>query len=156
MKKIMSIVTVFIFAVALNTSAQLSNNTSAGTTDYKLENVMISSVKAIEGRNTVPVPGSSGAVIQFTKLSKGFKDVTYTDAAGKTVKLQPTSGAANGGTQPSCKCTIPDACFGTADKSIGMCICKPCDLTNGEETYTIAMLLPAVQAAREAATRPRQ
>ncbi len=156
MKKVISIVTLFVVAFAFSVSAQGTKATTnpGGSTPlkYELKDVMISSVKVAEGRNTVPVP-SSGGVVQFTKLAKNFTNVTYTDAAGKTVKLQPTSGATNGGTKPTCKCPIPDACFGTANKNVFMCICKPCDISNGEETYSIGLLLPAVQKVREAASR---
>jgi len=154
MKKVISIVTLFVVAFAFNVSAQTVKNTPAkpaGLT-IELEDVMISSVKAKDGANTVPVPGNRGTV-KFTKRGNIITNVIFTDAAGKSVKLEPTSGAANGGTKPSCKCPIPDACFGTADKNVGMCICKPCDLSNGEETYSIGLLLPAVQKIRQAAAR---
>jgi len=152
MKKIMSIVAVLAFA--LNASAQLTNNTPGGATGYELENVMISSVKATDGANTVPVPNNRGTV-KFTKRGNLITNVIYIDAAGKSVRLEPTSGAANGGTKPACKCPIPDACFGTANKSVGMCICKPCDISNGggDGPYSIGLLLPAVQKIRQAASR---
>ncbi len=155
MKKVISIVTLFVVAFAFNVSAQGTKTTPEGSPRYmkvELENVMISSLKINEGTNTVPVPGNRGT-LKFTKRGITISTVTFTDAAGKTVRLQQNSGAANGAPSPSCKCPIPDACFGTADKNVGMCICKPCDLSNGQETYTIGLLLPAVQKVREAAAR---
>src|SRR4051812_42988840 len=98
MKKVISIVALFVVAFAFNVSAQgkkATTNTGGSTPlAYELENIMISSVKLAEGRNVIPV-SQTGGQIQFTKLSKStrsFTEVTYTDAAGKTVKLQPTSG----------------------------------------------------------------
>ncbi|MEO6540004.1 MAG: hypothetical protein ABIN74_03390 [Ferruginibacter sp.] len=155
MKKVISIVTVFVFAVIFNVSAQVTNNTPGGATGYMkivLEDVVITGVKANDGANTVPVPGNRGKVI-FTRRGNTFTNVIYTDAAGKSVRLQPNNGTANGLPKPGCKYPLPDACFGTADKNVGMCICKPTDLSNGDETYTIGLLLPAVQKIREAAAR---
>jgi len=155
MKKVISIVTVFVFAVIFNVSAQVTNNTPGGATGFltiELEDVVISSVKVNEGDNTVLVPGNRGK-IKFTRRKAGIINVSYTDAAGKTVRLQPNNGTANGAPKPSCKYPLPDACFGTADKNVGMCICKPTDLSNGDETYTIGLLLPAVQKVRGAAAR---
>ncbi|MEO6253908.1 MAG: hypothetical protein ABIO79_11405 [Ferruginibacter sp.] len=155
MKKVISIVTFFVVAFAFNVSAQDTKGTNNGGTaplKYELKNIMISSVKIKEGTTTVPVPDNGGS-IQITKLGKNVRRVIYTDAAGKSTRLEPTSGTANGSPKPTCKCPIPDACFGTANKNIGMCICKPCDLSNGEETYTIGLLLPAVQKIRQAAAR---
>jgi len=154
MKKVISIVTLFVLAFVFNVSAQTVKNTPVKPTGLtiELEDVMISSVKVNDGANTVPVPGNRGTV-KFTKRGNIITNVIFTDAAGKSVRLQPNNGTANGAPKPGCKCPLPDACFGTADKNVGMCMCKPCDLSNGEETYSIGLLLPAVQKVREAAAR---
>ena len=159
MKKVISIVTLFVLAFVFNVSAQTVKNTPAKPTPYlkiELKDIMISSVKLNEGTTTVPVP-YNGSSIQITKLAKSSKviyKVIYIDAAGKSTRLEPSNGTANGAPKPNCKCPIPDACFGSANKDILMCICKPCDLSNGgEETYSIGLLLPAVQKVREAAAR---
>jgi hypothetical protein len=115
-----------------------------------LEDVLISSVKPKEGQNTIPVPNGRGT-IKFVKRDGKISDVVFTDAAGKSTKLNPVQPGTNGAPQPSCKFPIPDACFGTADKNIGMCMCKPTNLSNGNEEVNIGLLLPAVQKVREAA-----
>ena len=117
---------------------------------YELENVLISSVKPKEGNNTVPVPNGRGT-IKFVKRGDKISDVVFTDAAGKSTRLNPAQPGTNGAPSPSCKFPIPDACFGTADKNIGMCMCKPTNLSNGNEEVNIGLLLPAVQKVREAA-----
>jgi hypothetical protein len=155
MKKVISIATLLVFALVFNVSAQATKTPGDGSSGYmkiELKDVMISSVKLNEGANTVPVPGNMG-ILKFTKRGTSITNVIYTDAAGKAVRLQPNNGTANGAPKPACKCPLPDACFGTADKNVGMCMCKPCDLSNGEETYSIGLLLPAVQKVREAAAR---
>lgn len=133
MKKVISIVAVLIFAIAFSVKAQ---------TKVEFKDIMISSVKLTEGTNTVPVPDAQGS-LKFTKRGASIINVIYTDATGKSVRLQPNNDTSNGAPKPACKCPLPDACFGTGDKNIGMCICKPCDLTNGNEVYSIrARLMP--------------
>jgi hypothetical protein len=115
-----------------------------------MKDIMISSVKPKEGNNTVQVPDGMGT-IKFVKRGEKISDVIFTDAAGKTTRLVPVQPGTNGAPKPSCKFPIPDACFGTADKNIGMCMCKPTNISNGNDEVTIGLLLPAVQKVREAA-----
>jgi len=142
MKKIIVIFSLLIFAIVGQASAQ----------GYKLEDVFVSSVKLKEGVNTVQLPNGRGT-IRLVKRGETFSNVMFQDAAGKIERLNPNDGSTDGAPTPACKCPIPDACFGTANKNIGMCMCKPCDLSAGEETYSIGLLLPAVQKVREAAAR---
>jgi hypothetical protein len=115
-----------------------------------MKDIMISSVKPKEGTNTVQVPDGMGT-IRFVKRGVKISDVVFTDAAGKSTKLNPVQPGTNGAPSPSCKYPLPDACFATSDKNIGMCMCKPTNLSNGNEEVTIGLLLPAVQKVREAA-----
>jgi hypothetical protein len=105
------------------------------------------------GQQTVAAPGNKGT-LKFNKQGDKFSNVVFVDAAGKTHRLKSSSPGAVGGTRTPCKYPIPDACFATADKSIGMCMCKPTDLTaNGDGKILVSLLLPAVQRVREAAGR---
>jgi hypothetical protein len=145
MKKILLAVAVFAFAMVSRTNAQ----------QIELENVMISNVKPTDGSNSVRVPNGKGT-IKFVKRGDKISDVVFIDAAGKSTRLSPVKPGTNGAPQPSCKFPIPDACFGTADKNIGMCMCKPTDLSSGNNTeVTIGLLLPAIQKVREAAAKSR-
>jgi hypothetical protein len=141
MKKILLVCGLFVFAIAAQ--AQRHQET--------IEIPSFSFGTSATGAHTVQVPGGKGA-ISFNKRGDKFVNVVYTDAAGKKFRLVPAKPGTGGAPQPSCKFPIPDACFGTADKNIGMCMCKPTDLTsNGGGEYTITLLLPAIQKVREAA-----
>ncbi len=139
MKTLATIFALTMFALVGNVAAQT----------ITLENVMISSVHLKEGPNTVQIPNGRGS-IRLTKRGDTYSNVMVVDATGKVERLSQ-SDATPGGTNPVCKCPIPDACFSTDNKNVGMCICKPCDLTTPENDPTailIGLLLPAVQAAR--------
>jgi hypothetical protein len=105
------------------------------------------------GPQTVAAPGNKGT-LKFHKQGEKFSNVVFIDGAGKTHRLKPSSPGTAGSTRTPCKYPIPDACFATADKNIGMCMCKPTDLTtNGEGKILVSLLLPAVQKVREAVVR---
>jgi hypothetical protein len=134
------------FAVAFFAVAGLSKLNAQ--TSYTLENVLISSIKINDGSNTVQVPGGRGT-LKFTKRGETFTNVVYIDAAGKESPLRPSTGNAP---KPECKYPIPSACYSIPNnQNIGMCICRPNEVSAGN--YNISLLLPAVQAAREAARR---
>jgi len=144
MKKVIVVLTLIVVAL-------IGNNASAQ--GYELENVLISSLKMKEGANTVQIPNGRGT-IRFVKRGQSFSNVIFQDVAGKIERLNPNDGTTEGAPTPVCKCPLPDACFATANKNIGLCMCKACDLTIGEpDSWSIGLLLPAVQKVREAAAR---
>jgi hypothetical protein len=144
MKKFILFFSLFLLAVTSNVNAQVR---FAGSPKQQ-GRLSFQNFNFVNGSNTIELP--NGAILSCRKTGKdGFSEVVYKDPTGKSFKLAPATPGTNGAPQPSCKFPIPDACFATADKSIGMCICKPTDLSNG--TYGVSLLLPAVQPAREAA-----
>lgn len=149
MKKLIVVVTVCVFAVTGKVSAQGSLATLHSNPSTS---ILLPSVKLKEGDNTVPVRrnGRLSIALRLGVVTK----VEFIDSLGVRTLLNPTRGTANGAPKPECKTKLPDVCFSSPDKNIGLCICKPGDLSNGEEqTYLIGMLLPAVQKVREAAAR---
>lgn len=148
MQKILFICALFIFGLTTQVNAQ--------GRDKWVELPSISfGTSATSGAQTIVVPGGKGT-LKFDKTGDRFTNVVFLDSLGKTHRLSPVKPGTGGAPQPSCKFPLPDACFATSDKNIGMCICKPTDLAgsaNGE--YLIGLLLPAVQKVREAAAKTR-
>ncbi|NBA87754.1 hypothetical protein GVN16_18440 [Emticicia sp. CRIBPO] len=128
MKKVIVVLTLIVFAFAGKVSAQR----------YEFEDVIISSVKLKEGANTVQIPNGKGTV-RFVKRGESFSNVVIQDAAGKIQRLNPNDGTTEGAPTPVCKCPLPDACFATADKNIGLCMCKACDLSAGDNGWSLAI-----------------
>ncbi len=145
MKKILFVFTVAIIALTTRVTAQPKDKIEIYSFSWGATNSA--------GVQTVPVPGGRGT-LSFTKQGDRFTNVVFTDAAGKTHRMIPSQPGTNGAPKPSCKYPLPDACFATSDKNIGMCMCKPTDLAgNGGGEYLIGLLLPAVQKVREAAQK---
>jgi autotransporter-associated beta strand protein len=138
MKKLTAIFTVLILATTIKVSAQalVARLTTTG-------NQPIYSVQGIkEGLNTITLPDGKGT-ITFTKSGNSYRGVTYVNSGILTVKLEPTRGGTNGAPKPECKSTLPDACFSSADKKIGLCICKPATISNdGNDIYTVRLQMP--------------
>lgn len=136
-------VSVILSMLVLATSASLMAQTTGKATRQDF------SVKMSDGKNTLRVPDGKGT-IELTKRGDRFTDVVYTDAAGKSTRLVPIRPGTGYAPKPDCKFPIPDACYGIPNnQSIGMCICRPTDIKSGED-YSIGLLLPAIQKAREA------
>jgi hypothetical protein len=141
MKKFVLFFSLLLLAVAGSVNAQ---NRAGGSRPQG--KVTYQDFHFVQGSNTIQLTG--GAVLTCRKSGgDAFSDVVYTDAGGKTFQLVRTTREAGVAPQPSCKYPLPDACFATADKSIGMCICKPTDLSGG--AYSVALLLPAANMARK-------
>lgn len=139
-------------SIVLSMLLLTAGSVAVAQTGYTMTDVLVSSVKLNDGKNTVRLADNKG-IVAFTKRGDQFFDVVFTDASGKPTRLvQKPSGTGNL-PKPTCQYPLPDACFGIPNSSeIGMCICKPTDLSSGED-YNISLLLPAVQKVREAAAR---
>ncbi len=85
-------------------------------------------VQLKQGANKMQIP--TGTVTFFIDGSS-VKNVVFLDSLGKVFQMNPTYSGANGAPKPECKSKLPDACFSTVDKNIGMCICRPGDISNG-------------------------
>jgi hypothetical protein len=135
MKKVIATCALFILVMAGKTFAQgVWKTTNGGATwstvnDTKNDNV---DFKLTQGENSVKVP--RGTVKFFIDGAGMVTKVLYQDLLGRSTQLSPVKGT-NGAPKPACKNPLPDACFGTADKNIGICICKPNDIS-GKHTIS--------------------
>ncbi len=129
MKKLFVIFTVFVVAITAKVSAQalVARLTTRGGFSYTVPGAMI-----LEGQNTIVIPDKG--TIKFVKTGNSFSNVVFLDSIGTTLSMNPTKGGTNGAPTQECKSKLPDACFSTANKNVGMCICMPKDLTNGTPT----------------------
>jgi hypothetical protein len=129
MKKLIVVLTVCVFAVTGKVSAQAPPPGKPAFQDLHLTS------KLKEGENKVPLRRSRSLAI--TMRLNVITKVEFIDSMGVRTLLSPTRGGANGAPNPECKTKLPDVCFSSPDKNIGLCICKPTDLSNGEGEYTI-------------------
>ena len=129
MTKIIVAFTVFVFAITGNIFAQ------AGGVHVGAGDVNFSAGKMKEGVNTVTKVGQG--TLTFVKKGETFSEVMFKDAAGVSTRLIPTPAGTGGAPNPECKTKLPDACFSSPDKNIGMCICKPGDISAGGNTTWI-------------------
>ncbi len=162
MKKVIVIASLFVAAFSTHANAQARVKVFDGATgaeirtgaDRPSESLSLNFTK-VEGRNTVKLGNGKGTV-RFDARGDKFTNVEFIDASGKTTRLIPNAGGTAGAPKQDCKYPIPDACFGTADKSIGLCMCRPTNLSaggggNDPNAILIGLLLPAVQKVRDAA-----
>lgn len=129
MKKLIAACILFIFAMTGKVSAQGQQALQNGVSTMILD---AASLK--EGQNSMLIKQGKGT-LQFTKNGNRFSNVSFKDSAGVVTRLVPVPAGTQGAPKPECKFPLPDACFGTADKNIGLCICKPGDISGG---YTIS------------------
>ncbi len=120
-----------LFAITGNLFAQQS----AGKPSYKDFNF---TARLVDGFNTVQIPNGNGSV-KFVKRGETFSNLIFQDEAGKIERMTTDDGTTEGAPTPTCKCPLPDACFATANKNVGMCMCKPCDLSTGNEGWNIRL-----------------
>jgi hypothetical protein len=147
MKKMFLAGLLFTFAMATQVNAQ--SNKEIGIESFQW------GATSASGAQTITVPGGKGTV-KFDKTGDRFTNVVYTDASGKQFRLAPVRPGTAGAPPPTCKTPLPDACFGTANKNVYMCICKPTDFAgNSGGEYSIAILVPAINKVREAAAKGR-
>jgi hypothetical protein len=105
--------------------------------------VIFSGANLKEGTNRMQLTKELTGTLVFVKKGNSFSDVIFTDKAGKSIKLTATRGGTNGAPKPECKTTLPDACFSSSDKNIGLCICKPATISSGgNDIYTVRMQIP--------------
>lgn len=140
MKKVTFILSLLMVTVLSNLSAQTSDET-----------VTEIPCRLTDGSNTVRTPDGS---FQFIKRGDSFSEVVFIDTYGRRIKLAPIPGSTNGSIPTPCKWPIPDACYGIPNASkIGMCMCKPTDLSSGE--YNISYI-KAVLTVRKAGSENRE
>lgn len=133
MKKLFTVCGLFLFVMTTKVSAQqfIARLTTTGNQPITVK----------EGMNIVTIPEGRG-VFKFMKRGDSYSSVTYRDPSGSVSTLAATNGGTNGAPTPGCNSPLPDACFGIADKNIGMCICKSTDLA-GNTAYTVVVSLPS-------------
>jgi hypothetical protein len=118
---------------------QMQTNTSIPPKDNMWRGPITLSTGALhDGQNSMLIKQGKGT-LQFTKNGDKFSNVIYKDSTGAIIRLIPVPAGTQGAPRPDCKYPLPDACFGTADKSIGLCICKPNNISNGKGPYTFAL-----------------
>jgi hypothetical protein len=149
MKKIFLIGAVAAIAMITRVNAQ-SDNKPVGQGSTKVRNgaqlqvqgghnvwngpIILNATSLKDGPNSMLIKEGKGT-LQFTKSGDRFSNMSFKDSAGIVTRLVPVPAGTQGAPKPECKYPLPDACFGTADKNIGLCICKPTDISAG---YTIS------------------
>ena len=114
MKKIIIATLCIVFAVSAK--AQLYK--------YKLEDVIISSITVKEGQNSVLTKHGKGT-LQFTKTGDRFSNIVFKDSLGRSHTLSAIPANTAGAPRPECRSSSLNACFASANKDFGVCICKP-------------------------------
>jgi hypothetical protein len=131
MKKIIVAFSLFVFAITNNSFAQ------NGGVQVALGDVNFSAGKMKEGVNTVTKAGQG--TLQFVKKGNSFSEVIFKDESGTTTTLIPTPAGTGGTPNLENKTKSTDACFGTANKSYGVCA------TRSGNIYTVTFMRAGVQ-----------
>ena len=122
MKKLIVMLSICTFAIAGKVLAQ-------GGSRVVFQDLHLTA-KLKEGEYSMLIKQGKGT-LQFTKSGDRFTNVSFKDSVGVVTRLTPVPAGTQGVPKPECKYPLPDACFGTANKSIGLCICKPTDISLG-------------------------
>lgn len=144
MKKV-QVTIALVFALVVGVFA----NASAQT--YKLENVLVTSYRVAEGSNSVPLPNGHGT-LRFMMRGGKIANVMHQDAAGKITRLADTDPGTGHNPNPNPECKWEERCVYNQENGTAVCFCTP-DVIKSNEPVGIALLLPAVQKVREAASR---
>jgi len=131
MKKIIVSITIFVFTITNNIFAQGGIHVAGGDINF-------SAGKMKEGVNTITKAGQG--TLTFVKKANAFSEVVFKDEAGATIRLISTPAGTGGSPNPDDKAKLPDACFGTANKSVGLCITK-----KSGNIYTVTFMKAGVQ-----------
>ena len=113
MKKIIIATLFIVFAVSAEAQYR-----------YTLEDVIISSITIKEGQNSVLTKHGKGT-LQFTKTGDRFSNIIFKDSLGKSHTLNSIPANTPGAPKPECRSTTLNACFASANKAFGVCVCKP-------------------------------
>jgi len=136
MKKVTAIFAILVLVTTTKVSAQIHDISVSKikvTKDVQGDgkgDVIIITPSLLKGTNRMQVKELKGTLI-ITTDGSSFSEVIFKDDAGKSTRLTATRGETNGASRPECKSKLPDACFSSPDKNIGMCICRPDDLSTG-------------------------
>ncbi len=142
MKKILLTFLVIAIAMITRINAQGTVVLNGGQLEVQIKGgdniwtgpIVLDNASLKEGQNTMIIKQGKGT-LQFTKSGDRFSNVNFKDSTGVITRLISVPVGTQGAPKPECKYPLPDACFGTADKNIGLCICKPTDISTG---YTIS------------------
>lgn len=136
MKKLTAIFAVMILVATTKANAQIHDISVSKikvTKDVQGDgkgDVIIITPTLLKGTNRMQVKELKGTLI-ITTDGSSFSEVIFKDDAGKSTKLTATRGGTDGAPKPECKTKLPDACFSSPDKNIGICICSPGNLSTG-------------------------
>lgn len=147
MKKVISVFAVIACVLTMN---QAKAQASGGAGKVSLQDLHITA-KVVEGSNSVPLPNGHGT-LRFMVRGGQIANVMHQDAAGKITRLADTDPGTGHNPNPNPECKWEERCVYNQENGTAVCFCTP-DVIKSNEPVGIALLLPAVQKVREAASR---
>jgi len=139
MKKLTAIFAILVLATTTKVNAQIHDisvskiKVTRDVTGDGRADVILMTPGLMKGTNRMQVKELKGTLI-ITTDGVGYSEVIFKDDAGKSTRLTATRSETNGAPKPECKSKLPDTCFSSSDKNIGLCICRPDDLSTGRST----------------------